>query len=216
MKLFTGKVKEMEMAIDNFLNYIDKIALIFEEAIKEYIAKKTEAFEAHRIDLNKIEHDADNLRRDIKYKLYSQLLIPEYRGDVLGLLETLDNVIDAAKKVVTQFSIEQPEIYDYLEQDFYDLAAAATKSVVELSKGAKAFFRDPTRVNDHIARVMFWEHEADKIEERLKRKVFARQDIKEFSKKVHIRHFAERISLFADKAEEVSERLAVYAIKRSM
>ena len=63
---------------------------------------------------------------------------------------------------------------------------------------------------------MFWEHEADKIEERLKRKVFARQDIKEFSKKVHIRHFAERISLFADKAEEVSERLAVYAIKRSM
>jgi len=35
------------------------------------------------------------------------MLIPESRGDVLGVLETLDDVIDLTEKVVEHFSIEK-------------------------------------------------------------------------------------------------------------
>jgi len=56
---------------------------------------------------------------------------------------------------------------------------------------------------------------ARQIEDRLKRKAFSAPDIEEFSKRVHMRFFAERISLLADEAEAVAERLAISAIKRT-
>ena len=40
--------------------------------------------------------------------------------------------------------------------------------------------------------------------------------IKNFSEKVHMRYFAELISLLADQAESVADRLDIYTIKRTI
>jgi predicted phosphate transport protein (TIGR00153 family) len=216
MKIFSSKTKEVESDIDKYLDHVEQSALIFNLAIKDYINKKFDKFEERFKEVAEIERSSDELRREIKYKIYAYMLIPESRGDVLGLIETIDNVIDVAKKVLSHFSIEKPEIIDELKDDFMDLAEASSKSVIELVKATRAFFREINVVNDYINQVHFWEHEADKIEETLKRKAFNSDKIKIFSRKVHMRYFAERISLLADEAEAVTERLAVYAIKRTI
>jgi len=203
--------------MDRYFGLVDQGALLLVEALNKYLAGQLEEFEQKSADIDRIEREADGLRRQIKHRLYAEMLIPDSRGDVLGLLETLDNVLDVTKHVTVHFSIEQPQILPFLQDDFRELTDKAVKSVLELTLAVRAFFREVYRVTEHLDKVHFWEHEADVIEERLKRRAFrAVEEIPQFSRRVHMRYFAERIGMVADQAEEVAERLAVYAIKRQM
>jgi len=213
-KLFSSKTKELEANIDSYLDRVENSGLIFLEGIKAYLNGKTEKFEKHYHSISALESEADNVRRDIKHKLYTYMLIPESRGDVLGLLETMDDVVDISEKVLEQFSIEKPEIPDFLKSDFLDLTELCSKTVEELVKGTRAFFREIKLVNDYVNKVHFYEHEADDVEETLKRKAFDSNEITRLSRKVHMRYFAEKIALVSDIAEAVAERLSVYTIKR--
>ncbi len=211
-----NRAKSIEGNIDKYLENILKSSLIFEQGLKEYFDGRQEDFEKRTLEIQKLESESDEIRRDIKYKLYKELLIPDARGDVLGLLETMDNVIDTAEMVMIRFSIEKPIIWPELKDDFIELTVASTKCVAELVSAARAFFREITKVADCLVKVHFWEHEADKIEERIMRKAFEGEFIDRLSLKVHMRYFAERISLLADEAEDVADRLDIYTIKRSI
>lgn len=211
-----NRAKSIEGNIDKYLENILKSSLIFEVGLKEYFEGKQEEFEKRSLEIQKLESDSDDIRREIKYKLYKELLIPDARGDVLGLLETLDNVIDTAEMVMIRFSIEKPKVWPELKDDFIELTVASTKCVSELVSAARAFFREIGKVADCLVQVHFWEHEADKIEERIMRKAFEGGFIDKLSHKVHMRYFAERISLLADEAEDVADRLDIYTIKRSI
>ncbi len=211
-----NKAKSIESNIDKYLENILKAGLIFEAGIKEYFENKIEEFEERTKEIQKLESECDDIRREIKYKLYKELLIPDARGDVLGLLETLDNVIDTAEMVMIRFSIEKPKVWPELKDDFLELTSASIKCVFELVAASRAFFREISKVSDSLVQVHFWEHEADKIEERIMRKAFEGNFIDKLSHKVHMRYFAERISLLADEAEDVADRLDIYTIKRSV
>ncbi|MEA2104406.1 MAG: DUF47 family protein [Candidatus Cloacimonadota bacterium] len=215
-KMFMNRTKQLEGDIDEYLDKVTVSSLIFLEGIKSYLNQDTKRFETQYENITKLESEADNIRRNIKYKLYTNMLIPESRGDVLGLLETMDNVVDTAEKAIEQFSIEKPDIPKFLHKDFLLLAELSSKSVEEVVKGARSFFKEINLVNDFINKVHYYEHEADNVEEILKRNVFNSEEITRFSKKVHLRYFAEKIALVSDVAEEVAERLAVYAIKRQI
>lgn len=214
-RIFGSRAKALEASIDRYVSVVERIGLILEEAIKKYLDDDLGQFEEKRGEVTDLERQADQLRRDIKYRLYAEMLIPDSRGDVLALLETLDNINDRAKYVSGQISIETPEIYPFLKDDFRELIATCVKAVGETALGCRAFFREPYRVTEHVEKVHHWEHEADEIEERIKRKAFTAEKMKMF-RRVHIRYFAEQISRMADEAEEVADRLSIYAIKRSM
>ena len=213
--LFT-RAKSIESNIDKYLENILKSSLIFEAGIKEYFDNKLDKFLERTAEVRKLETQSDELRREIKYKLYKELLIPDARGDVLGLLETMDDVIDTVEMVMVRFSIEKPKLWPELKEDFLELSTASVRCVAELVSAARAFFREISKVADCIVQVHFWEHEADQIEERIMKKAFEGDFIKDLSEKVHMRYFAERISLLADEAESVAERLDIYTIKRSI
>lgn len=214
--VFTSRTKSLQLDMDRYFSMIDEGVLMLQEGIKRYLEERIDEFELKSHEIDVVEHEADKLRRQIKHRLYSEMLIPDSRGDVLGLLETLDNVLDDTKHVMTQFSIEKPQIPPFIREDFRELVEVTVKSVLELTLAVRAFFREVYRVTEHLDKVHFWEHEADKIEQRLKRSVFSSDEIELLSERVHLRYFAGRLSRVADQAEDVAERLAVYAIKRHM
>lgn len=213
-KFFNSKSKQLEGDIDGYLDRVTTAGLIFHEGVKAYVIGKKDKFERNFKDISVLESDADNIRRDIKHKLYTYMLIPESRGDVLGLLETLDDIVDICEKVLEQFSIETPEIPEFLKSDFIELSDLSSKAVEEVVKAARAFFREIGMVSNYVNKVHFYEHEADDVEEHLKRNAFNSKEIESFSQKVHMRYFAEKIATVSDVAESVAERLSVYAIKR--
>lgn len=212
---FLGQTKNLISEIDLFWDTISRSALTFNSGINNYLDNKIERFQSDLRDINAFESDTDIKRREIKYKLYSHMLIPESRGDVLGLLETTDNVVDSIKKVLLQFDIERPRIPEEMIDDFRKLTSLSVNTVDEMVLASRAFFREISIVNNHINKVHYYEHEADKIEESLKRKAFSSLEITNLSWKVQLRYFVERVAKISDDAEAVCDRLAVYVIKRS-
>lgn len=213
-KFFGNRAKQLEADIDSFLDRVSTAGLIFFEGVKAYVNGKEEKFNNNYNSITALETEADNVRRDIKHQLYAYMLIPESRGDVLGLIETLDDVVDICEKVIEQFSIETPDIPDFVKDDILELAELSAKTVEEVVKATRAFFREIGMVSDYINKVHFYEHEADDVEEQIKRKIFSSDKITKFSQKVHMRYFVEKIADVSDVAEQVGERLSVYAIKR--
>jgi uncharacterized protein Yka (UPF0111/DUF47 family) len=69
-------------------------------------------------------------------------------------------------------------------------------------------------VKDHLHKIYFYEKEADRIGNDIKRKAFE-MDM-ELSKKIHVRYFTLRIQNVSDRAEDVADRLAIYTIKRTI
>lgn len=201
--------------IDEYLEKMTQSALAFKLAVKIYVEQGcTDEFEEKLQHVGSLETDADNLRRSIETQLYSRTLIPESRGDVLGLLENLDKIINLFEGTLWQFSIEKPGIAEKFHKDFGILVDMSIKAVESVILASRAFFRDIEVVNDHNIRVRFYESEADKVSTRLKRAIFD-SDL-ELAHKAQLRNFVEHIDNPANWAEDVADRLTIYAIKRTI
>ncbi|MBU0712819.1 DUF47 family protein [bacterium] len=208
------ETKLLEKQMDNFLDIISESVLVFQEGLRRYFKKQADDFESSLNKVDVLENRADDLRRDIENRLYTETLIPESRGDVLGLLENMDKLVNGAKHVLKEFSIEIPFIPVEYHEEFLELANAAGRGVEEVVQAARRFLSDPLSVKTNLHKVYHYEEEADSIAEKIKRKVF-RSEL-ELAQKNHIRHFIINMDALADKAEDVADRLAIYTIKRSI
>ncbi len=207
------RTRALEGEIDEFMDNLAQAAMAFKRAVEIFLADgRSEEFEEKRAQVNNLESRSDDLRRSIERKLYSQTLIPESRGDVLGLLENLDSVLNNFEGTLWGFSIENPDIPEEYHADFKVLTEQVTAAVDALVLASRAFFRNAEMVGDHMHKVMFYEKEADKVSTKLKRRVF--DSGIDLAHKWHLRHFVELIDNIADRSEDVADRLAIYAIKR--
>lgn len=210
-----GRTRDLEQQIDNFLKNISESAMLFRMAVKEYLKHgHTEDYRTMLDKVNSMETDADNLRRDIERELYLHTLIPESRGDVLGLIENLDQLLGLFQGALWRLENERPQIPSKYRNDMKRLSSHAVKSVEAVILSARAFFYSPHSVSEHNHAVMFYEKEADKVGSNLKSELFA-SDL-DLSQKLQLRDVAESIDNIADWAEDVADRLAIYAIKRTV
>ncbi len=212
MALLLKKTKELEAQIDEYLDLVDRGGLIFKQGLKLYLEKREDEFEERMQDLRGMESKGDALRREIERMIYQQTLIPESRGDVLGLLESTDRVLNLLADTLLGFSVESPDIPSDIHHQFMDLAEASISSVESLVMAIRSYFRDFSASRDYINKVLFYEKESDKISEKIKRNIFSKT--MDLSKKMHLRGFAYHIELISDEAEDVCDRLVIAAIKR--
>jgi hypothetical protein len=207
-----SKTKALEAKIDRFLATASDVGLLFQEAIKDYMHGELDDFERRRERVSDLEKEADTLRLEVERQLYTYTLIPESRGDVLGLLERTDEVVNNAKTALMRFSVQRPRVPEDLGDEYIELAGFGGRAVDELIQGIRGYFMNEQTVTDRVHKVKFWEKEADAVAERLKRRIFDK-DI-ELARKIHLDDFVLYIDMVADEAEDVSERLAISAIKR--
>ena len=209
------RTKDLEIQIDQFLDALSESAIVFKLAVDVYLSGGcTEEFSQKHKQVDQLESHADHLRRAIEIQLYTQTLIPESRGDVLGLLENLDNIINLIEGVLWSFDIEKPEIPENCKDGYRELVAMTCEAVEAVVLASRAFFRNIEAVGDHGHKVLFFETEADKASTSLKRTIFESE--LGIGHKMHLRDFAENIDDVADWAEDVADRLAIYVIKRTV
>ena len=209
------RTRALESEIDEFLDKLSESSLMFKIAIRMYLSDGyTLNFEQKLQDVNKMESDADNLRRSIGTRLYSQIMMSGSRGDVLNLIENLDPLLNRFEDSLWAFSIEKPDIPDEFKADFDYLTDMVVQAVDALVLASHAFFSNVQEVNDHKHKVMFFEKEADKVSTKLKKAIFGSN--LDLSQKKQLRNFVEYIDNVADWAEDVADRLAIYYIKRTV
>ena len=142
-------------------------------------------------------------------------MIPESRGDVLGLIESSYKVLKLTEDTLLEFSVEHPSIIPEVVDLFQDLATSSLKAVEYMVKAIRSYFESFGLVKDNINKVIFYEQESDSIAEKIKRLVFKNEEIT-LSEKFHLRYFALHIESISDEAEVVCDKLSIATIKRHL
>ncbi|MCP4315929.1 MAG: DUF47 family protein [Hyphomicrobiales bacterium] len=213
IKLF-GRTRRLMDDIDDFLALLSESAIGFQEAVITYLDQgASERFDERLNQVGESESRADDLRRTIQRDMYAEMLMPDTRGDILKLLESLDELINKFEETLWYFSSEKPQIPEDMREDYKELLIPTTACVEALVMASRSFFRDVETVSDHLHKVHYYEKEADQVIGRLKNDVFS-TDLS-LAEKIHLRFFAERIVWISDSAEDVADELMIFAIKRS-
>ncbi|HNS17023.1 MAG TPA: DUF47 family protein [Bacteroidales bacterium] len=202
--------------IDEFLDKVDEGNLIFKEGVKNYLTGNGDSFEDNLKTLSSLENEADIIRKKIENTLYTQSLMPQLRGDIMRLLEALDNILDLAKHNLFQFDVEVPFIPAELHQELIKLTEMSVAAVESLIPAARAYFRDPDSIKENIHRVYLFEKEVDKMADSIKRKVFQEMPGLKLSEKFHLRYFTLHIENLSDEAQKAADLLNIMAMKRSI
>jgi predicted phosphate transport protein (TIGR00153 family) len=208
-KLIIGK------QIDDFLDKVSEAGLLFKYGMDAYLRLNSESFAKKMEEITETEHQGDALRRTVEEQLYVKTLIPESRGDVLELLESMDSLLDRFKGALWRFEIEQPDILVEFHEDFKELVLCAVEAVEAIVRSARAFFNNIDSVSDHIHKVSYWETQSDKISSRLQRNIFTCRELR-LSQKLQLRDLVRHVDKIADRAEDVSDKVSIYVIKRSL
>jgi predicted phosphate transport protein (TIGR00153 family) len=211
--IFARANKSIEL-IDKFLNCVDQSLLLFKEGVKNYLYNNTENFNNDILQLANAEIESDKLRREIENTLFVQSLMPQIRGDIMRLLEEMDNIIDQSKKNLFQFDVEMPHIPAELIPDFIRLTQISVSAAESVIPAAKSYFTEPINVNEKIHRVYFYEKETDLLADIIRRKIFRDMPDLKLSEKFHLRYFTLHIENISDTAEKVADLLSIMAIKR--
>ncbi len=214
MDLLFQSTRRLEAQLDEYLDLVVQGGLIYRAGIVAYLDHHTDEFDQRLGEIQRLESQADDLRRRIETRLYSETLLPDSRGDILGLLEAIDRVLDRCEDSLQDFSVERPEIFEESVSDFRELTTSTINCVDSMIMAMRSYLRDPKAVRDHIARARFHEGESDRANEKLRRRVFS-MDV-DMAQKLHHRYFAVQMDRIADKAEDVCDRLAIATIKRSL
>ena len=204
-------------SIDKLLDIVDHSLIVFRDGVKDYLYDDNAGFDDNLSSMATLETEAGTMIREIERALYSRGYLIRSRGDIMRLLERLDHIITIISVDLVQFEIESPKVPTELRKEFVKLAELASLAVESTIPGTKAYFTQPKDIAETTSRVYFYEKEAVKLSQSIKRTVFHNmtEDLK-LSEKFHLRYFALRIEDLAKAAVKVAEQLSVMAIKRSL
>ena len=149
MKIFKDRNKELEMEIDLYLNTLQKGANTFLEGVKSYLRGETEQFDDYTNLIIEQERDADEHLVNIKYVLFRYNLVPDLSADILELMDSMDDINDVAKEVLTDFKIIKPKVDASLIDDFGHIAKKSKKAVETVIKGVRIYLTEFKTVEDY-------------------------------------------------------------------
>ena len=199
---------------------VKECAWVFQQAIECIIEDRCEDFEHFRKDIDKLESEADVVKRRIRGHLPKGTLLPVDKFEVFRYLSEQDKVLDAVEEGLDWLSFRSAAgIPEVLEKDFMLLVAAVMDPIEELSKmvkEARKYFSNfsesqRTVVKDIIRELRDYEHEADKLEDAVKEKIFYAID--DAVAVFHLIRLAEIIGSIADHAENAGDMMRAMVAK---
>lgn len=140
--------------------------------------------------------------------------MPESRGDLLGLLEALDKVPNKAEELVYDIHLQRVVFPNTLRDQFCTLVEKNVYCVQVLYEAASAIFKDIDAVFSLTEAIRQIENEIDELERQLIREVFKIEERLSYQNLMH--RIIRGICDISDKSQNVSERLAILAVKRQI
>lgn len=184
--------------------------------LEHYINEKYEDAEKLVENVSRLEHEADEIKFEIRENLPNQLFMPVARGDLLDMLSEQDHVADFAQDVAVLIGMKRTPIPDEIKDDFIrhvnlciECAEALEKAVEEVSSILESSFarRDIKELKEHLRVLNEKEHQADIVERALTKKLFALENKVSPISIVHLLKVIDRMDQIANSAENTGGRL---------
>ena len=169
--------------------------------------------EAFVAKIRKNESDADNKRRKMETEMYLGAFLPNFRGDLLGIAESIDVVANKAESTADLIELQNINIPKEFIPKLIELAEKSLETYLSVKKAASSIFNDMDVANDYINKTEDLEHESDMLEKNLVRTLFRKDEI-ELAHKIQLEKLIKKLADIADQAENVSDRLQIVIFKR--
>ncbi|MBN2725323.1 MAG: DUF47 family protein [Deltaproteobacteria bacterium] len=210
---FWSKSKSVEEMIENYMLSVDECIQSCSNGIEDYITNGcTDTF----ITLNKKTHQAesraDDIRREIEFKLYGKALLPESRGDLLGMLESIDNIPGAAEGSINIFYLERPEITEFVKKIIPDLLEVNLEAYSLIRKAVDAILNNPRETLYIDKEIDSRESKADTMQQDIVLSIF-KSDL-ELAHKNQLKAIISSINRISDRCQDSADRMSIIAIKR--
>jgi len=192
----------------------------FQQAMECYVSNRCETFEDHRQEVSRFENEADAIKRRIRGHLPKGVMMPVEKFQLFRYLREQDNVLDSVKEAINWLSFRQEEgIPEYVEKDFFLLVDAVIEPIEELTvmiSEARIYFKNFSekqrrKVKGIITNLRKLEHEADKREYALIKKIFKHE--KDPVSLFHMVKLVEIIGNIADHAENTADMMRAMLAK---
>lgn len=207
--------KVLQAQIDELLDVVSQGALAYERGIHHYLRHGWDEAAAEKgTQLKSFESRGDKLRSAIGQSLYTEMLLPDTSGDVLGLLGFLDRLLDTMHHSLEVVRVERPAFPPNMKDALKECVTLAARTVEEVVVAARSYFRDPLAARDHIHKIHFFESETERTAVRVIEQLFA-SDLP-LEQKLQVRGQVWLIDRVADLADDAGDALAIYAVKRSV
>lgn len=199
--------------IDSFVDEIENGMLLFRESVNNYVDGKIPDFEKRLQLVEDKESAADTLQRSIENDFLVHSLLPQLASDVLHLLDKTDDILDKAKYVLQQFSVELPQMPDTIKADFKSLNSVSNEASSEAIAAVRVFFTQPELAKEHINKIYFYERESDRAANDLRRIIFQSTPDIDLAQKEQLRYFTRHVEQISDAAEDVGDILSLLILK---
>lgn len=210
---FWKKERQVEVAIESYLQETERCLMGFTEAFEGYFDEGLGGrFEELVEKTHRFEGAADDQRRELETAMYGKALIPESRGDILGLLESLDLVPNKCESVLYQVSTQRMVVPEEFVEDLKNLIRVNVESGQVLCCTVRDLFSHANAVATGAGYVSEIEGRSDIIERTLIKAVF--DSNLDTAEKILLKELVLEIGSISDRAENAADRLRIIAAKR--
>jgi len=208
------KEKSIIDKIEAYLDQVDRCRNRFRFCIEKLVLEPENGEnQAILEEVHRSESKADDLRRHIELQLYERALIPESRGDVLGLIETLDFIPGMFQSLCYQFLLEKITLPEQFRERYLHLVDVNIKAYDLVREAVLGLFynKDMKAQTDLVDAV---ESDSDHIERNLIRDIFSSSLDK--ADKILLKEIVINTGDISDQAETVKDRLILAIVKRKI
>ena len=197
--------------------YLDNIKLSqdsFANALRECFlhGEKCENFGFFLQQTHKYESRADDQRQEINDLMYGKALIPDSRGDIMGLLAALDVIPHLFENILYMIQTQRLHLPEILKVDLQALVDLCLETCDLLYRQTVALFKKTGRIRELVNIIDTNESHCDHFERALITKLFD-SDIEPFLK-LQLKDLIVEIGEIANQADQVSKRINITSMKR--
>jgi len=213
LKFFFKKQRQVESLIYSYLDNLRMTQKFFAEALntcaKDGVCGDFDFLTART---HKFESKADDIREEIKELMYGKALIPESRGDIMGLLEAIDEVPRIFEQILYLIQTQKLVIPELIVSDFNELLFSSLEGCSLMIKQVEALFKKNARVRDLLLEIDHIESQCDHIKRRIITKIFD-SDIEPFGK-LQLKEVVFAAGNISDQADQVARLVNIINMKR--
>ena len=207
--------------LQRHFKYVRLGTIALEKVVKYYLDGDKANFKKYAEKVYKYEHQADQVKGNIRNHLPRFIFIPIDKGDFLSLLTEADGVLDSAQDIAVLMDMCKTKVPDDIKIDILAVMNKAIECVNTLGAAMDMFkfmlessFGGQTRkdIKKEIHDIHILEHETDKIEKKIAKSLFNNPDIDPISV-IHLLKIVDRMGCIADHAENAADRIRAMLAK---
>jgi predicted phosphate transport protein (TIGR00153 family) len=212
-KFLFKKEHQIEELIYKYLENIKMTQESFSKALDDcFFDPYCDNFDFYIQQTHKYESRADDIREEIKDLMYRKALIPDSRGDIMGLVETLDEIPGLFETTLYIIQTQKLVLPEFIVKDFTELLRFTLESCDILLKQVEALFRKTDDMKAFTSKIDRIESHCDHIERRIVTRIFD-SELDPFEK-LQLKELVIHVGNVSDQADRVSRRIYIISIKR--